>query len=49
LDKQIVAVTTLMRVSDSKERFWELFDRAFPKKGQQAKLDYDVAEPLEIG
>jgi hypothetical protein len=48
LDKQIVAVTTLMRASDSKERFWDLFERVFPKKGQQTRLDYDSAEPLDI-
>jgi hypothetical protein len=48
LDKQIVAVTTLMRVADNKERFWDLFERAFPKKGQQMRLDYGELEPLEI-
>lgn len=48
LDKQIVAVTTLMRVSDSKERFWALFDKAFPKKDQQMRLEYGEPEPLEI-
>jgi hypothetical protein len=48
LDKQIVAVTTLMRVSDTKERFWDLFDKAFPKKDQQIKIDYANGEPLEI-
>jgi len=48
LDKQIVAVTTLMRAADDKERFWDLFDRAFPKKNQQIKMDYGETEPLEI-
>lgn len=48
LDKQIVAVTTLMRVCDDKERFWELFERAFPKKGQQIRMEYPEGEPLEI-
>jgi len=48
LDKQIVAVTTLMRVSDGKERFWELFEKAFPKKDQQMRLEYGEPEPLEI-
>ncbi|MEK7993280.1 MAG: P63C domain-containing protein [Planctomycetota bacterium] len=48
LDKQIVAVTTLMRVADSKDRFWELFERAFPKKGQQMRLEYGELVPLEI-
>jgi hypothetical protein len=48
LDKQIVAVTTLMRVSDDKERFWDLFDKAFPKKDQQIRLEYSDGEPLEV-
>ena len=48
LDKQIVAVTTLMKVSDNKERFWEYFEKAFPKKGQQLRMDYGEGEPLEI-
>ena len=30
LDKQISTVTTLMRISDDKEEFEELFERAFP-------------------
>lgn len=48
LDKQIVAVTTLMRVSDTKERFWDLFEKAFPKKDQQIRMEYPDGEPLEI-
>jgi hypothetical protein len=46
LDKQIVAVTTLERISSSKEQFWQNFEKAFPKKGQQMKMEY--GEPLEI-
>lgn len=38
LDKQIATVTTLMRVSDSKAQFQELFDRAFPNEMQQQRL-----------
>lgn len=30
LDKQISTVTTLMRISDDKDEFEELFERAFP-------------------
>lgn len=48
LDKQIVAVTTLMRVADNKERFWELFEKAFPKKNQQIRMEYPEGEPLEV-
>ena len=48
LDKQIVAVTTLMRVAEDKDMFWGLFEKAFPKKGQQMRLEYGEAEPLEI-
>lgn len=38
LDKQVVAVTTLMKVSEDKQFFKRLFDRAFPRKGQQLAL-----------
>jgi len=44
LDKQITAVTTLMKVSDDKETFTRLFSKAFPKaspqKSQQLALNY---------
>ncbi len=38
LDKQIVAVTTLMRAAEDKRSFEHLFKRAFPKKNQQLDL-----------
>jgi len=38
--KQIVAVTTLMRVAEDKRNFEQLFRRAFPKKNQQLELPY---------
>ncbi len=38
LDKQITAVMTLMRVSENKDTFKRLFDRAFPKKDPQLTL-----------
>lgn len=39
LEKQIVAVMTLMRASDDKLTFKHLFERAFPQRGQQLALD----------
>jgi hypothetical protein len=58
LDKQIVSVTTLMRISNGKEEFWGHFDKAFPQpkkphaksriSGEQLALNYDGPEPLEI-
>ena len=48
LDKQIVAVTTLLRISEDKEQFWRNFEKAFPKKGDQMYLEYPEPEPLEI-
>ncbi len=41
LDKQLVEVTTLMRVSETKAEFDRLFARAFPKRGQQMALAYE--------
>lgn len=38
LDRQITAVTTIMRISDNKEQFEENFDKAFPKPFQQGRL-----------
>jgi len=35
LDKQIIEVVTLMRVSEDKESFKQLFVRAFPKRSQR--------------
>jgi hypothetical protein len=40
LDWQISTVTTLMRVSDDKEQFKELFGRAFQKQQLQMRLQY---------
>lgn len=41
LDKQIIEVTTLMRVADDKATFARLFNKAFPRTGQQ----FDLALP----
>ena len=38
LEKQIIEVTTLMRVAEDKNVFEALFRKAFPKAGQQLKL-----------
>jgi len=42
--------TMLERISDGKAQFWEYFERAFPKKNQQMKLDYgelDLSEAID--
>jgi len=44
LDKQILEVTTLLRVSDDKNAFKVLFDKAFPRRGQQLRFDLAEAE-----
>jgi len=44
LDKQIVEVTTLMRVSDDKLSFKRLFHKAFPTRGQQLAFDFPKEE-----
>jgi len=41
LDRQISTVTTLMRISNSKEEFKELFERAFPPPQQRLPLVLD--------
>jgi len=38
LDRQITAVTTIMRIADNKSHFEELFERAFPPLYQQLRL-----------
>jgi hypothetical protein len=38
LDKQIIEVTTLMRVADDKKQFERLFHKAFPKAGAGHQL-----------
>jgi len=54
LDRQIVAVTTLMRISDDKDAFWLNFNKAFPpkkapiSKTQQLSFEYESREPLEV-
>ena len=44
LDKQIVAVTTLMRVAEDKHSFQRLFNKAFPASGQQIDLEFPDAD-----
>jgi len=44
LEKQIVAVTTLMRASPNKGVFMRMFKRAFPRAGQQDELPLDDLE-----
>lgn len=39
LDRQIIEVTALMRVSEDKGEFDKMFGRASPKRGDQLKLD----------
>lgn len=48
LDKQIVSVMTLMRVSDNKEMFHKLFEKAFPKAYEQLSLFSDEDEGMEL-
>jgi hypothetical protein len=38
LDKQVTSVIALMRASDSKAEFTRLFEKVFPKRGQQMRL-----------
>lgn len=38
LNKQVIEVTTLARVSDDKDAFFAMFRRAFPKRGDQLSL-----------
>ena len=47
LDKQITAVMTLMRASDDKSQFKRLFDKVFPKRGQQLALPLHAEEDEE--
>lgn len=44
LNKQIIEVTALMRVSEDKRGFQALFQKAFPKRGQQLPLDLPIQE-----
>lgn len=47
LDRQIVAVTTLMRAARSKAMFDTLFRQAFPARGDQLDLGVDVDQDEE--
>lgn len=42
LDRQISTVTTLMRISDDKHQFEQLFERAFPPPQQRLPLVIDI-------
>ncbi len=42
LDRQISAVTLLMRISDDKNHFLTNFEKAFPKNGRQLRLPLEV-------
>lgn len=44
LDRQISTVTTLMRISNNKTEFKDLFERAFPPPQQRLPLVIDVSE-----
>ena len=44
LDKQIMQVTMLMRISDSKAQFEELFDRAFPPLQTRLPLEIPLSD-----
>jgi hypothetical protein len=47
LDRQISTVTTLMRISDSKEQFEVLFEKAFPPVQPRLPLVIDVSDQTE--
>jgi len=42
-DRQIVAVTTILRISDDQHEFTRNFEKAFPKDAQQLRLPLRVA------
>ncbi len=44
LNKQIIEVTAIMRVADDKEMFFRLFEKAFPKRGQQLRFELAAAQ-----
>lgn len=48
LERQIVAATTLMRISSSWQVFKRLFDRAFPKDGQLSLPGVESEEDEEL-
>ena len=41
LNSQVASVMTLMRVSDNKDQFIRFFEKAFPKKWQQMRFEYE--------
>lgn len=47
LDRQVSTVTTLMRISDTKEQFERLFERAFPPLQPRLPLVIDVSGEVE--
>jgi hypothetical protein len=49
LDRQISTVTTLLRISNSKQEFEELFDRAFPPAQARLPLIVDASTNEEEG
>jgi hypothetical protein len=47
LDKQIIEVTTLMRVADDKKAFERLFNKAFPRMPHQLVMESVLADEKE--
>jgi hypothetical protein len=47
LDRQIATVTTLMRISNTKEQFEELFEKAFPPMQPRLPLVIEVPDKTE--
>lgn len=48
LDKQILTVTTLMRIARDKQDFQDMFERAFPPPQQRLALVVDVPEQAQL-
>ena len=49
LDRQIATVTTLMRISDNKKQFEELFEKAFPPAQERLPLVIELVNEGEEG
>jgi hypothetical protein len=47
LGKQLVEITTLMRVSETQHDFERLFRKAFPKRNQQMLMEYQTTSSQE--
>jgi len=47
LDKQIATVTTLMRISDNKKQFEELFEKAYPPAQERLPLVIELTNEGE--